>query len=334
MKINREILTTAGILIIIAVTPLIFHENSYTMHLLIMSMIWAVAATAWDLLLGYGGIFNLAQVGFFAIGAYATGMASIHLGISPWMGLLLGAVASGLAGVLIGLPCLRLKGIYVALMTLAFFEVIGPLIVVGINLGTGGKAGLFPIPPFRLGSYVFNTDELLPWYYLCLILLAICLFITYKLIHSMLGLSFTALRDSEPFAQSLGINRFKSALVVTAIAAAMTGLIGAFYAHYVVVISPRMLGLDMFLFLLIMIIFGGAARFPGPVIGAFVITFLDDMLRPLDSYRLLAFGALMVIMIMLLPNGLMGLVAKINIPLFGKRDTEAEMLNPDIPKTY
>lgn len=333
MKIDREILTTAGFLVLVAVAPLIFHDNSYTMHLLIMSMIWAVAATAWDLLLGYGGIFNLAQVGFFAIGAYATGMATIHLGISPWIGLLLGAVASGLAGVLIGLPCLRLKGIYVALMTLAFFEVIGPLIVVGINLGTGGKAGLFPIPPFRLGSYIFNTEELLPWFYMCWTLLAICLFITYKLIHSMLGLSFTALRDSEPFAQSLGINRFKSALVVTAITAAMTGLIGAFYAHYVVVISPRMLGLDMFLFLLIMIIIGGAARFPGSVIGALVVTFLDDLLRPLGSYRLLVFGALMVIMIMLIPNGLMGLISKVKIPLFGKRDTEVEILNPDVPKT-
>jgi len=334
MKIDREIFTTVGTLIIVAVAPLIFHNDSYTMHLLIMAMIWAVAATAWDLILGYGGIFNLAQVGFFAIGAYASGMATIHLGISPWIGLLIGAIATALASVLIGLPCLRLKGIYVALMTLAFFEVIGPLIVVGIDLGTGGKAGLFPIPPFKLGSYIFNSDELIPWFYLCWTLMAISLFIAYRLIHSMLGLSFTALRDAEPFAQSLGINRFKSALVVTAIAAAITGLIGAFYAHYVVVISPRMLGLDMFLFLLIMIIFGGAARFPGPVIGAFVITFLDDMLRPLGSYRLLAFGALMVILIMLLPNGLMGLVSKVKIPLFGKRDTEAEFLNPDLPKTY
>ncbi len=319
MKINREIFTTVGILIIVAVLPLIFHNDNYTMHLLIMSMIWAVAATAWDLLLGYGGIFNLAQVGFFAIGAYATGMSTIHLGISPWIGLFIGAIATSLAAVLIGLPCLRLKGIYVALMTLAFFEVLGPLIVVGIDLGTGGKAGLFPIPPFKLGSYIFNQDELLPWFYLCWTILVISLFIAYKLIHSMLGLSFTALRDAEPLAQSLGINRFKSALFVTAIAAGITGLIGAFYAHYVVVISPRMLGLDMFLFLLIMIILGGASKFPGPVIGAFVITLLDDMLRPLGPYRLLVFGALMVIMVMLLPNGLMGLIEKVRIPLFKKK---------------
>jgi branched-chain amino acid transport system permease protein len=99
--------------------------------------------------------------------------------------------------------------------------------------------------------------------------------------------------------------------MVTGISSAITGLIGAYYAHYVVVISPRMLGLDMFLFLLIMIIFGGAASFPGAVIGAFVITFLDDALRPLGSYRLLAFGGLMVILILLMPKGLMGLLEKL-----------------------
>ena len=311
MKIDRELSFLVVMLIIVALMPIVFQNNSYLMHLLIMSMIWGVAAAAWDLILGYGGIFNLAQVGFFAIGSYATGMTTIHLGVSPWLGLLIGAAAGGASGILIGLPCMRLRGIYVALMTLAFFEVIGPFIVVGDIIGTGGKAGLFPIPPFTLGGYVFNAHESLPWYYLALFLMAICLFIIYWLIHSMLGLSFTALRDSETFAQSLGVNRSKSALIVTGIASAMTGLIGAFYAHYVVVISPRMLGLDTFLFLLIMIIFGGAARFPGAVIGAFAVTFLDDALRPLGSYRLLAFGGLMVILILLMPKGLMGLLEKL-----------------------
>jgi branched-chain amino acid transport system permease protein len=327
LKINRELSTTAVILVVVALAPALFHDNSYVMHLLIMSMIWAVAAAAWDLILGYGGIFNLAQVGFFAIGAYATAMATIHLGLSPWIGLLLGAAASALAGILIGLPCLRLKGIYVALMTLAFFEVIAPLIVVGDVWGTGGKAGLFPIPAFSFGGYTFNSDELVPWYYLGWTIMAVCLFIIYRLINSMLGLSFTALRDAEPFAQSLGINRFKSALMVTGISSAITGLIGAYYAHYVVVISPRMLGLDMFLFLLIMIIFGGASCFPGAVIGAFVITFLDDALRPLGSYRLLAFGGLMVILILLIPKGLMGYIEKLENFISGKLSGGNDAIN-------
>jgi branched-chain amino acid transport system permease protein len=203
-------------------------------------------------------------------------------------------------------------------MTLAFFEVLAPLIVVGDPWGSGGKAGLFPIPSFSLGDYTLNSDELIPWYYLGWTILTLSLLIIYRLINSMLGLSFTALRDAEPFAQSLGVNRFKSALLVTAISTGITGLAGAFYAHYVVVISPRMLGLDMFLFLLIMIIFGGAASFPGAVIGAFAITFLDDALRPLGSYRLLAFGGLIVILILLIPKGLMGYLEKLEHAFVGR----------------
>ncbi|MEW5722508.1 MAG: branched-chain amino acid ABC transporter permease [Thermodesulfobacteriota bacterium] len=302
----RELGVVLAIGLVLLVLPLFLHGHGYLLHLLIMAMIWAGVASAWDLVLGYAGVFNLAQVGFFAIGSYATGMAAIHLGLSPWLGLLLGGAAGGLAGVLIGLPCLRLKGIYVALMTLAFFEVIGPLIVVGRDVGTGGKGGLFPIPPLSLGGYTFNPDQPLPWYFVALGLLMVSLLVVYKMIHSMTGEAFTALRDSEPFAQSLGVNRLKYSLIVVGVSAAVTGLLGAFYAHYVAVVSPRMLGLDIFLFLLIMIIFGGAGQFPGAALGAFAITFLNDALRPLETYRLLVLGLLMVIMIALLPRGLIG----------------------------
>lgn len=291
---------------ILVVLPLGFRGNGYLMHLLIMALIWSVVASAWDVILGYAGIFNLAQIGFFALGAYASGMLSINFGVSPWLGLLAGAAVGGISGVLIGLPCLRLKGIYIALMTLAFYEVIGPFIVVGRAVGTGGKGGLQPIPPFSLGGYRFTASDPVPWYYVAFIIFFLSLFVMYRLINSRFGMAFIALRDQEPLAQSLGVNRYRSSLILTGIAAALTGLIGAFYAHYVASISPRLLGLENFLFLLIMVIFGGAGNYPGAVIGAFAITFLNDALRPLENFRLLVLGALLVILIILLPQGLMG----------------------------
>jgi branched-chain amino acid transport system permease protein len=291
---------------ILAIVPLGVRGNGYLMHLLIMALIWSVVAAAWDVILGYAGIFNLAQIGFFALGAYASGMLAVNLGVSPWLGLLAGAAVGGLAGVLIGLPCLRLKGIYVALMTLAFFEVIGPFIVVGREIGTGGKGGLQPIPPFSIGSYRFSASNPLPWYYVAFGIFFLSLFVIYRLINSRFGMAFIALRDQEPLAQSLGVNRFRSSLILTAVAAALTGLTGAFYAHYVASISPRLLGLENFLFLLIMVIFGGAGNYPGAVIGAFAVTFLNDALRPLENFRLLVLGALLVLLIILLPQGLMG----------------------------
>ena len=308
MKLTQELLTLIFISLIVLFCPIFLHGNEYVMHLLIMGMIWAVVASAWDLILAYGGIFNLAQVGFFAIGSYTSGMMTMHLGVSPWLGLLMGGIVTAIAGILVGLPCLRLHGIFIALMTLAFFEAIGPLISAGRAIGTGGKGGLLPIPPLTMGSYKFTPNELLPWYFVTFILFIVFLFVIYKVIKSKLGLAFTALRDSESFAQSLGVNRYKSALIVTGIATFITGVMGAFYAHYVSVISPRMLGLDIFLILLIMIIVGGAGKFPGAVIGSFVIIFFNDSLRPLQHYRMLVFGLILVVMIRLVPKGIMGYV--------------------------
>ncbi len=306
MIFTKELIIFIAVSVILLFCPIFLHADEYVMHLLIMAMIWAVVASAWDLILAYGGIFNLAQVGFFAIGAYASAMLTMQIGISPWLGLVFGGIVTAVIGILIGLPCLRLQGIFIALMTLAFFEVIGPLISAGRAIGTGGRGGLLPIPPLNIGNYEFTPDALLPWYFVAFILFNIFLLTIYKVIHSKLGLAFQAFRDSEDFAQSLGVNRYKISLIVTGIATFMTGVMGAFYGHYVQAISPRMLGLDIFLILIIIIIVGGAGKFPGAIIGSFVITFFNDSLRPLEHYRMLVFGVVLVIMIMIAPKGIMG----------------------------
>lgn len=308
MKTRRHFYTYIVLVLITAIFPVFFHGNSYVMNLLIMSMIWGTVAASWDLILGYAGIFNLGQIAFFAIGAYASGMLSVHLGLSPWFGIIIGGIFGGLFGFLIGLPCLKLKGIYIALMTLAFYEVIGPLIVVGRPVGTGGQQGLYPIPPLTIGNYVFNSSQLAPWYYVAFGIFVVFLFVIFRLVNSHFGLAFTALRDREELAKSLGVNKYVSSLILTAVAAGITGFVGAFYSHYVSVISPRLLGLENFLFLLIMVILGGAANFPGAVIGAFAVTFLNDWLRPLGNFRLLALGGLLVVIIILFPKGIMGAI--------------------------
>ncbi|HHY95154.1 MAG TPA: branched-chain amino acid ABC transporter permease [Firmicutes bacterium] len=295
------------IVLLLGVLPLPLGDSRYAIHLTIMAMIWSVVASSWDLLLGYAGIFSIGQVAIFTCGAYGSAMLTMHLHVSSWLGMAMGALVAGVIGILIGLPCLRLKGIYVALLTLAFFEALGPLLTVGRSLGTGGKGGLFPIPPLTIGSFHFSSDNLLPWYYVALAIFSGCLYALLRVIHSSFGLAFTALRDAEPLAESLGVNRYAVELAVTGFSSAMAGLAGGFYAHYVSMISPRILGLDTFLFLLIMIIVGGVGRFPGSVLGAFTITFLDDLLRQFETYRLLILGGLLVLLIIMMPGGLMGL---------------------------
>jgi branched-chain amino acid transport system permease protein len=305
-RLDRQIYISFAFVVALLILPLFVGDDSYTMQLLIMAMIWAAVSQSWDLLLGYAGIFNLGQIGFFVCGAYASAMLSYYAGVSPWLGLIAGFVVGGIVAVLVGLPCLRLSGIYVALLTLAFFEVLGPLLTVGKAVGTGGKQGLFPLAPYTWGAAAFDYYSKVPWFYLCLGLFTFCLIVIYFVINSRFGSSFIALHDSESLARSLGIDRYKTSLIVVGISGALTGLMGAFYAHYTSVLSPRLLGLDLFLFLVIMILLGGVGKFPGAVIGAFVVTFLDDWLRPTGEYRLLILGALVVVIVLLAPRGLMG----------------------------
>ena len=134
----------------------------------------------------------------------------------------------------------------------------------------------------------------------------IALFIIYKIIHSKWGLAFVAVRDSEVFAKSIGINDFKYKLLVFGISSFLTGMIGALYGHYVGMLSTRMLGLDSFLILMVMLVLGGLGRFPGAVIGAIITVFLSELLRPLEIYRLLIFGAMVVFLVVKMPQGITG----------------------------
>ena len=308
LRLNRQTGITIVMVVILALLPLVFGDSNYTMRLLVVSMIWGGVAVSWDLLLGYAGIFNLGQVGFFALGAYASAMLSENAGLNPWWGLLAGAAVGAIVAVLLGLPSLRLAGIYIALLTLAFYEVLAPLLTVGQAIGTGGKRGISPITPYKVGDHILGGSNQIPWYYLALGLFVLCLVVCYFAINSRFGTSFVALHDSESFAQSLGISRYKVSLLIVALSGTLTGLMGAFYAHYTGVVSPRILGLEVFIYLVIMVLLGGVGKFPGPAIGAFIVIFVSDWLRAFQNFRMLIFGALVIILVMLAPRGLMGAV--------------------------
>lgn len=282
--------------------PLFFHDNRYFMHVLILFLIWGVVAAAWDLIIGYAGVVSLGQLAFFAVGGYASGMLSIYWAISPWAGILAGGFVAGVIGFGIGLPCLRLRGVYVAVVTLGLHLVLPTLLMRGRNIGTGGWYGLSKIPPLQL----FSPLELVPLYYVALGIFFLLLFIMYKIINSPIGLAFVALREAESFAESLGVNQYKYKLMVFSMSASFTGMIGAFYAHYISKITPAILNLDLFLLILVMVVLGGKGRFPGAVIGAFVITILNEILRAAEIYRVLVLGLIIILTIIFMPDGLMG----------------------------
>jgi len=310
LKISNEQLIFYIVFGVFGILPIFFNGNLAIMNILTMIMLYAVVATNWDLMMGYAGIFTFGNVAFFVIGAYASGILAMSLGISPWLTIPIGGAITAGIGVLISLPCLRLKGAYVALITFALHMILEPFLKsdMGRAIGTGGAQGLLSIPPLSIGGYTFSSLQPVPWFYVAFGLSLVSLYVSYRIINSSWGLSFVAVRDSEPFAKSLGLDDFRVRLMVFGIAAFFTGMAGAFYGHFVGILSTRVLGLDLFLLLMVMQVVGGMGRFPGALLGAIIVTFANEGLRAAGVYRLVIFGAIVVAVVVLAPDGIMGAI--------------------------
>ncbi len=314
---KRPILISLGTVVVLAILPVFFQGNTYIMTILILCLIWSVLAASWDLILGYANVFSFGHLSFFLIGGYTSGLLANYLGLSPWLGYIAGGLAASLIGFLIGIPCLRLQGMYLAIVTFSLQFVLPTFISWAgpgrfENFSTGGTWGVKSIPSPNLFGYVFNREELVPWYYLSLVFFILFISIIYFIIKSNVGLAFIALRDAEPQAKSLGVDEYKYKLLVFAISSFIAGSAGAYYAHFFSFISPATLGLDVFLVVLIMVLFGGLGVFPGAAIGAFVITILNELLRPTLEWRLVILGGVVVLTMILMPKGFMDILSALN----------------------
>jgi branched-chain amino acid transport system permease protein len=282
-----------------------FVGSDYFLHVLVLCFIWTIVVAAWDLSIGYAGIFNFAQLALFAVGSYTSAMLSMNLGVPTIVAILLAVCVTAFAGMLVALPCLRLKGEYVALFTFSVHLALPTLLEKGRGFGTGGATGLIGVPPIDFVGAVLRTNDKLAWYYVALGLAALTVWIIYFYIASAKwGRAFVALRDAEAFARSLGVDEQKAKLVLFTISAAVTGLGGALYAHYIGVITPRVLGNEFFLLLMVMLSLGGMGVYPGAILGVFFITIGNEVLREIGQYRLLVLGVIVVLAAIWLPRGL------------------------------
>ncbi len=310
---KKRMLTIMGVVYgVMALMPLFVGDVRFIMHILIMCLIWAVVASCWDVIMGFAGIFSFGQVAFFVIGAYASAIFTVSFGVPTVLAILLAGLLSAAMGVLVGLPCLKLAGPYVALVTFGVHMTLMPLLRgdIGKAIGSGGSVGILTIPPINIFGYTFSSANLVPTFYLTLVLTVICSLIIMVVIKSYWGTAFLALKDSQEFAMSLGVSAFKYKLMVFALTSFLTGIVGAFYGHYIGMISTRMLELDLFCTLMVMLVVGGIGHFPGAILGAVLTVTANELLAPLGSYRAVTMGALVVILVLALPNGVMGFWTK------------------------
>jgi branched-chain amino acid transport system permease protein len=313
MEHKRIAILLTCIWTIVAILPLFFGSINFIMHILIMCLIWSVVASCWDLIMGFAGIFSFGQVAFFVIGAYSSAIVSARFGIPPVFAVFIAGGIAALFGILVGLPCLKLKGAYIALVTFAVHMILEPVLKgdIGRAIGTGGSRGILTIAPMNIFGYTFSSSNPVPYFYLMLLVAIICSAIIFLIIRSHWGTAFLALKDSEEFATCLGVSAFKYKLMVFALTSFLTGMIGGFYAHYVSMLSTRMLGIDLFVTLMVILVIGGVGKFPGAIVGAFITIALNEILSPIGAFRPIIMGAMVVVLVLVLPDGIVGLVEKI-----------------------
>ena len=308
----------------IGILPVFVGDSSIIMRILTMILIWSVVASCWDLIMGYAGIFSFGQVAFYVIGAYSSAILSVSLNVPPVVAILMAGIITAMIGVLVGLPCLKLAGPYIALVTFAFQLALEPFLKgpMGKAIGSGGSRGIISVPPINIFGVTFSSSELVPFFYLALVLTLICSAVIVVILKSHWGTAFLAIKDSEDFAASLGVSAFKYKLLVFGVTSFITGLFGGLYVHYVGILSTRMLSMEIFTILLIMIVVGGIGQYPGVVLGAVVTVTMNELLRPMGIYRLLIMGGMVVVIVLFLPDGVTGLIRKFSFSRWTKKQEQ------------
>ncbi|MGY4368788.1 branched-chain amino acid transport system permease protein [Bradyrhizobium sp. LB1.3] len=306
MKFERNVLLAVAALG--ALTPLAVH-NEYALHIGIMIMFSVMLATSLNLIVGYVGEFPLGHTAFFGIGAYTAALLSVRSGLPIYLTIPLAGIVAAIFGLAIGAVTLRLRGPFFVIVTLCFAEVLRLVANNWIDL-TNGPMGVSGIGKPAAIAGATGVQQKLWFYYAGLVLAAISLLISYRFVYSNIGRAAVAVRENRFVAQSIGIWPFYLGLVTFVLAAAVGGLSGGFYAHYISYVGPEVFGFSFMITMIIMVLAGGKGTLAGPVVGAVLVVVLEEFLRDFKDLRFSIFGLIVVAVVIFLPRGLMGFISR------------------------
>lgn len=296
--------------------PLIVAGDTYYIHLITITLIYYVLAQSLNLLLGYTGFASFGQIGFFSIGAYCSSLLMLKSGYVFWLSTLVAVVLAGSIGFLVGLIALRFRSHVFALVTLALAELMR-LTAYNWKSLTGGPDGIFNIPrpnTFNLFGIKVVFTDLTTFYFLIVVFAAVVTGVSIWITKSSLGKQMVAVRENETYARFVGINTWLARVGIFTISAAMAGLSGVLYAHYVGYISPYTFGIDQSVNALLMVILGGGGTILGPLVGSAFVQIVPEILRDVSDYRMVIYGAILVLAILFMPKGIVGLKKPKKIP--------------------
>jgi branched-chain amino acid transport system permease protein len=308
-------LVSYGLLAVLAALPLVpgLVGNSYSGHILVMVLLFAAMAQAWNIMGGYCGQVSFGHSVFFGIGAYGAGIAVVTFQSAPWLGALLGAVAAGLVSVVISYPCFRLKGHYFAIATFAIVEIFNRLFMIWEKVG--GALGLdYPILPDGWRNFTWSSTKV-GYYYGALALFVLVFAVVRWLERHRFGYYLRAVREGQETAESLGVDATRVKLTAMALSAFLAALCGAFFVQYNFRVDPPMvMSLQMSMNFVLVTVLGGIGTFFGPLLGAAILIPLQELTRAYlgwlgSGVDLMIFGVLIILAMTRQPGGLMGILA-------------------------
>ena len=300
-----------ALLVAVLCLPLVV-KVPYFLHLTILALIWVILAQGQNLIQGFTGYVSIAQAGFMGVGAYCSTLMSVKLGWPVWLTLAIAPLFTGALAVLVGYPSLRVKGHYFAIVTLAYNMVIFTVLLTWSAL-TGGEAGIPNVPrpaEISLGGLVLNFSGRTGYYYLVLTAAALATLLCALILRSRVGRVLLAIRQNETLAEAIGVSTWRYKLFAFVASAALAGLAGALYAHFTGFLNPDPFGVDQSLNAILAVILGGSGTLTGPIVGAFAVVFLPEYLRVAETYRLVAYGLILVIATIFMPRGLVPLAVQ------------------------
>jgi branched-chain amino acid transport system permease protein len=288
-------------------------SNQYILSIAVVTLLYAYLALSWNVLGGIAGQLSLGHAAYFGIGGYASTWLFVKLGISPWIGMWAGAGLAVLAALLIGASCLRLRGAYFALATIASSMVLKVLVENADSL-LGGPRGM-EVTLLRDAPWQFQHTRKEFYYLVALVFVAVGLLINHRILHSRFGYRLAAIRNDQDAALALGVSTTRCKLMAAMLSAGMTALGGTFYAQFVLFISPeKVFGADLSVVIAVMCVIGGRGTLWGPVLGALLLMPGEEIARTLSGgaigLDMMLYGLLLMVVVRFEPRGLMAILSR------------------------
>ncbi len=298
----------AAVLVFALSFPWLF--STYQTNIMVTALMYVMLGLGLNIVVGIAGLLDLGYVAFYAVGAYSYALLNLHFGLGFWTVLPIGALLAATFGVVLGFPVLRLRGDYLAIVTLGFGEIIR-LILENWNDFSHGPSGIANIPrPGFFGMELSLDQAILYLYYLMIGMVLITIFVVNRLQDSRLGRAWIALREDEIACQAMGIDKTKTKLTAFALGATWAGLVGVIFAAKTTFINPASFTFLESAIILSIVVLGGMGSIVGVIMGALILILLPEYLRGLSEYRMLAFGAILVSMMIFRPQGLISTVRR------------------------